>query len=232
MNGTEPLPFFERPPETGAPPSRRLLLLTYHFPPAQTAGALRWQKLAPFAAGRGWGLDVVTLDPAGLSSSDPSRLEELPPGTRVFGVRDEPLAIGQLIEDADGAVVVTTPQALATDDVRRSVNFARRLELPVIGLIENMSGLICPECGARIDVFGSQGGNAMGREMGVPMLGSIPFDPPMVRSADAGKLGEYLKSEAPGARAFRAVVRGVIRAVGEASAERPRGSEVRIQEAA
>lgn len=71
-----------------APASRRLLLLTYHFPPSQTAGALRWQRMLPYAAARGWTADVVTLDPARISPADPRRLAELPPGTRVFAAAD------------------------------------------------------------------------------------------------------------------------------------------------
>jgi Mrp family chromosome partitioning ATPase len=137
---------------------------------------------------------------------------------------DEPLAIGQLIEDADGAIVVTTPQALATDDVRRSINFARKLNLPVIGVIENMSGLTCPECGARIDVFGLHGGDAMGRQMGVPVLGSIPVDPGIVQFGDRGDLDGYLRSDAPGARAFIRVVERILVAIDDAAAE-PRVGE-------
>lgn len=73
--------------------ARRALLLTYHFPPGQAAGALRWQKFVELGAELGWGFDVVTLDPSGIERPDPTRLQELPPGTRVFGVPDEPLAI-------------------------------------------------------------------------------------------------------------------------------------------
>ena len=71
----------------------RLLLLSYHFPPGQSAGALRWQKMAATEAERGWALDVVTLDPSSLAASDESRLRELPAETRVYGARERPLAI-------------------------------------------------------------------------------------------------------------------------------------------
>ncbi|MEJ7811579.1 MAG: hypothetical protein WKG32_14295 [Gemmatimonadaceae bacterium] len=77
-------PFFEAPP-VAAPAERRILLISFHFPPSQAVGALRWQMLAHFAAERGWGLDVVTASPESLESSDPKRLGTLPPGTRVFG---------------------------------------------------------------------------------------------------------------------------------------------------
>jgi hypothetical protein len=78
-----PEPFFQ---VTGADRHRRLLLISPHFPPSQAAGALRWQKLSRHAAERGWGIDVVTIDPSSLGPRDPSRLEELPDSTRVFGV--------------------------------------------------------------------------------------------------------------------------------------------------
>ncbi|KPL01496.1 MAG: hypothetical protein AMK75_04625, partial [Planctomycetes bacterium SM23_65] len=158
-------------------------------------GPLKYNMIKQFLTDVDWGdLDFLIVDS--------------PPSTG-----DEPLAIGQLVADADGAILVTTPQILATDDVRRSINFARQLNLPVIGVIENMSGLVCPECGAKIDIFGSHGGEAMSRDMGVPVLGSIPVDPGIVRSGDSGALDTYLRSDAPGARAFSAVVEKILEAV-------------------
>jgi ATP-binding protein involved in chromosome partitioning len=162
-------------------------------------GPLKYNMIKQFLSDVDWGdLDFLIVDS--------------PPSTG-----DEPLAIGQLVKDADGAIVVTTPQILATDDVRRSINFARQLSLPVIGVIENMSGLICPECGARIDIFGSHGGEEMSREMGVPVLGNIPVDPGIVRSGDSGALDAYLRSDAPGAEAFASVVEKILQAVDAAS---------------
>lgn len=92
------LPFLihETPAEGAAPTKRRMLLLAFYFPPGQAAGALRWQKLARHAAARGWGLDVITQSPAQLESSDPTRLAELPPGTRVFGVPDGELRMERM----------------------------------------------------------------------------------------------------------------------------------------
>lgn len=91
-----PQPFFR----TAAAPDRdRLLLISYHFPPGQATGALRWQRLSTFAAERGWALDVVTLDPAHASSTDATRLDELPPGIRIFGVpRAEPPGVDRLVD--------------------------------------------------------------------------------------------------------------------------------------
>jgi len=168
-------------------------------------GPLKYNMIKQFLTDVEWGdLDFLIIDS--------------PPSTG-----DEPLAIGQLVEDADGAIIVTTPQALATDDVRKSISFARKMNLPVIGLIENMSGLTCPECGAKIDVFGSHGGSAMGLDMGIPVLGSIPIDPAIVQSGDRGALAGYLKSDAPGAKAFAGVVERILAAVRSASTD-PMGS--------
>jgi Mrp family chromosome partitioning ATPase/predicted Fe-Mo cluster-binding NifX family protein len=120
-----------------------------------------------------------------------------PPGTG-----DEPLSVAQLIPDADGALIVTTPQTLATDDVRRSIGFTRQLNLPVLGVVENMSGFVCPGCGESVDVFGAGGGAAMADEMGVPFLGRVPIDADMVAASDIGALDTFLAGESPGAGAF------------------------------
>jgi ATP-binding protein involved in chromosome partitioning len=105
-----------------------------------------------------------------------------PPGTG-----DEPLSVVQLLEKADGAVIVTTPQEVALSDVRKCITFCRNLNLPVIGVLENMSGFVCPECGHRTDIFKSGGGEKMAKEMAVPFLGRIPIDPRIVESCDSGE---------------------------------------------
>ena len=104
-----------------------------------------------------------------------------PPGTG-----DEPLSVCQLLENPDGAVIVTTPQAVATSDVRKSINFCRQLQLPVLGVIENMSGFVCPKCGEVTQIFQSGGGETMAREMHVPFLGRIPIDPLVGIACDDG----------------------------------------------
>jgi MinD superfamily P-loop ATPase len=91
-----------------------------------------------------------------------------------------------MIPEADGAVIVTTPQALAIEDVRRSIKFCRTLNLPVIGVIENMSGFICPHCGKVTQVFNRGGGRKLAEETGVPFLGEIPLDPAIMNSGDDG----------------------------------------------
>lgn len=92
---TPPRPMYEAAGDA-LPGRRRALLVTYHFPPGQAAGALRWQKLVELGAERGWGFDVLTLDGADVGSPDPRRLEALPPGTRVFGVPDPPRFVERL----------------------------------------------------------------------------------------------------------------------------------------
>ena len=104
-----------------------------------------------------------------------------PPGTG-----DEPLTIAQLIPKADGAIIVTTPQELAIEDVRKSIQFCRTVALPVLGVIENMSGFICPHCKRVYDIFGSGGGQKMAQEMGVPFLGKIPIHPAIMKAGDTG----------------------------------------------
>lgn len=106
---------------------------------------------------------------------------DCPPGTG-----DEPLSIVQLLENPDGAVIVTTPQQIAVIDVKKCITFCRQLNLPVLGVVENMSGLICPECKHKIDIFKSGGGEQMAKEFNVPFLGSIPIDTAIVSACDSG----------------------------------------------
>lgn len=107
---------------------------------------------------------------------------DLPPGTG-----DEALTITQLAPNVRGAVVVTTPQDVATLDSRKAVRFIEKLGLPVLGIIENMSGMTCPHCGGEIDLFGKGGGRKAAEEMNVPFLGCIPLDPEMRKAGDEGR---------------------------------------------
>jgi len=124
-----------------------------------------------------------------------------PPGTG-----DEPLSVAQLVGSPAEAVVVTTPQDVAVADVRRCVEFCRTLSLKVLGIVENMSGLVCPQCGERIDVFKRGGGAALAREMEVPFLGRIPIDPEVVTCGDAGLPLLRDGPPSPAAAAFTDVV--------------------------
>ena len=126
---------------------------------------------------------------------------DFPPGTG-----DEPLSVAQLIPDSDGAIIVTTPQNLSHLDVRKSISFCKQVNVPVLGVIENMSGLICPHCKTVIDVFKSGGGEKMAKEMGVRFLGRIPIDPLIVEASDSGKPFVYHYAKTEAAVAFKKAV--------------------------
>lgn len=91
------------------------------------------------------------------------------------------------MEDPNGAVIVTTPQDIALTDVRKAITFCRNVGLPIIGVIENMSGFICPYCDRKVDIFKAGGGQEMAAKMGIPFLGKIPIEPKIVESGDNGK---------------------------------------------
>jgi len=150
-------------------------------------GPMKYQMIKQFLKDVQWGnLDFLVVDS--------------PPGTG-----DEPLAIVQLLEGADGAVVVTTPQEVALSDVRKCISFCNNLNLSVLGVLENMSGFICPKCGEKTDVFKSGGGEIMARQMSVPFLGRIPIDPDIVRSCDSGKPFVFNYSKSQTAKAFECI---------------------------
>ncbi|HOO90481.1 MAG TPA: iron-sulfur cluster carrier protein MrpORP [Syntrophales bacterium] len=130
---------------------------------------------------------------------------DFPPGTG-----DEPLSVAQLIPGADGAVIVTTPQNLSLNDVRKCINFCRQVNVPVLGVVENMSGLVCPHCNGVIDIFKAGGGKAMADQMDVPFLGRIPIDPQIVEASDNGTPFVYLHGETEAAKAFAQVVQPLL----------------------
>jgi len=147
-------------------------------------GPLKMGVIKQFLRDVDWGdLDCLVVDS--------------PPGTG-----DEPLSICQLIQDADGAVVVTTPQDVAVADVRKCITFCRQLKMPVLGVVENMSGFVCLHCGETTELFKSGGGERMAAEMGVPFLGRIPIDPAVVEAGDAGRPLASCCPQSPAARAF------------------------------
>lgn len=106
---------------------------------------------------------------------------DCPPGTG-----DEPLSVIQMIGNADGAIIVTTPQQVSAIDVSKSINFCHTLSLPVLGIIENMSGFVCPHCGEVTDIFNRGGGKSLSEKYKVPFLGDIPIDPEVSISCDRG----------------------------------------------
>lgn len=162
-------------------------LLPSEDSPVVWRGPLKMKTIQQFLGDVNWGkLDYLVFD--------------LPPGTG-----DEPLSIAQLIPDPDGAIIVTTPQEVALKTIRRSVNFAQKVELPVFGLIENMSGFVCPHCGEKIEIFHSGGGEELSNDLDIPFLGKIPLDPAVVESGEVGK-PIVLEKNSSGAEAFDDII--------------------------
>ncbi|HUS79234.1 MAG TPA: Mrp/NBP35 family ATP-binding protein [Patescibacteria group bacterium] len=128
-------------------------------------------------------------------------LVDLPPGTG-----DESLSILQLLPEMDGVIIVTIPSEVSEEVVRKAVTFARKMEVPILGIIENMSGVICPKCGERIDVFGVGGGERVATDMGVTLLGKIPLDPLVSEAMDAGTPFVVAQPDTPAAVEFKKIV--------------------------
>lgn len=144
-------------------------LLPERSAPVIWRGPMKMAAIRQFLEDVDWGhLDFLVVD--------------LPPGTG-----DEVLTIAQIAPNIEGAVVVTTPQEVAILDISKAVRFAQEIGIRVLGIIENMSGLVCPHCGEEIDLFGTGGGKRAAEEMGVPYLGSIPMDPEMRKAGDEGR---------------------------------------------
>jgi ATP-binding protein involved in chromosome partitioning len=136
--------------------------------PVVWRGPMKHTAIKQFLGDVEWGnLDFLIID--------------LPPGTG-----DEPLSIAHLIKGVNGSIIVTTPQDVALLDSRKSVNFSRILKIPVVGIVENMSGLKCPECGHFIPLFKIGGGEKAAKDLGVPFLARIPIDPEVVQKSDSG----------------------------------------------
>ncbi|MEJ2724531.1 MAG: iron-sulfur cluster carrier protein MrpORP [Deltaproteobacteria bacterium] len=128
-----------------------------------------------------------------------------PPGTG-----DEPLTIAQTIPDAK-ALIVTTPQEISLADVRKSINFCRHVNMEILGIVENMSGLECPHCGKRIDLFSARGGEFMAKKENLPLLASLPIEPEFVQKGDAGNLAAFDGRERPFIQEFSKMVDQVIK---------------------
>jgi len=154
-------------------------------------GPLKMTAIRQFLSDIVWGeLDILFID--------------LPPGTG-----DEPLSIAQLLPEIDGVIIVTMPSELSRVVVKKAITFAQRLGMPIIGVVENMSGFICPTCGAKIDIFQSGGGKKLAEEAGVTFLGSIPIDPKVGADSDKGSPFVIGDAESPAAKAFSAIVKNV-----------------------
>lgn len=165
-------------------------LLQNRDTPVIWRGPLKMQAIRQFIGDVNWGdLDYLIID--------------LPPGTG-----DEPLSIAQLIPGGN-ALVVTTPQDVALLDSRKAINFAKALNMPILGVLENMSGLICPHCGEKIDLFKSDGGKKAAIDLQVPFLGKIPIDPDIVDSGDSGKPFILEHSKSKSANEFNKIIKKI-----------------------
>ena len=154
-------------------------------------GPLKMRAIRQFLADVDWGeLDFLFID--------------LPPGTG-----DEPLSIAQLLPDIDGVVIVTMPSELSSSIVKKAITFAERLNMPIIGVVENMSGFICPHCGEKTEIFQSGGGKKMAQEMDVAFLGSIPIDPKVGVDSDKGTPFVVSHKDSAAAKAFMEIVKNV-----------------------
>ena len=170
-------------------------------------GPMKYNVIRQFLKDVAWGrLDYLVIDS--------------PPGTG-----DEPLAVVQLVGEGAWAIVVTTPQDLAVADVRRSVSFCRTLSLHVAGIVENMSGLVCPHCGQVVELFKTGGGEKLAAETGVPFLGRIPLDPQIVVSGDAGRPFVLAFADSPAAKAFASVVNPILSPAGQGESSCPTGPQ-------
>jgi ATP-binding protein involved in chromosome partitioning len=163
--------------------------------PVVWRGPMKMAVIQQFLNDVNWGaLDYLIVD--------------LPPGTG-----DEALSIVQLAPNVQGAVIVTTPQDVAVLDAVKAVKFIEKLELPVIGIIENMSGMICPHCGDTIDLFGRGGGEKAARDLGILYLGAIPLDPAMVKAGDEGRPYVLRHADTPTWKAVDAVMENLVKRV-------------------
>lgn len=130
---------------------------------------------------------------------------DCPPGTG-----DEPLSIAQYLGQDTAAVIVTTPQQVALADVRKTVTFCHKLELKIHGVLENMSGFVCPSCGEVAQIFSSGGGQRLAAETGIPLLGKVPLDPSIVSLADQGRPCVVGAPESPATQVFRDIAASLI----------------------
>jgi len=154
-------------------------------------GPLKMAAIRQFLSEIVWGdLDFLFVD--------------LPPGTG-----DEALSVTQLLPDLDGVIIVTIPSEVSRDVVKKAVTFARTVGAPIIGVIENMSGFICPTCGAEFNIFGVGGGDAIADEIKVSFLGKIPIDPRISEDSDKGIPFIVGHRDTPATKAFEDIVEQV-----------------------
>ncbi len=181
------------------PPSIKLMSLAFLLQskdtPVMWRGPVKMGAVKQFIEDVNWGeLDYLVID--------------MPPGTG-----DEAISIVQLIPKADGMIIVTTPQDVALLDSRKSLVFGAETKIPIIGIIENMSGFVCPHCGEITNIFKTGGGEATAKEMNAQFLGRIPIEPGIVDSGDKGVPIVLGYPDSPSAKAFKEIADKVIKTV-------------------
>ncbi len=166
-------------------------LLPDESTPVVWRGPLKMHAIRQFLSDVAWGeLDFLFID--------------LPPGTG-----DEPLSISQLIPDMDGFVLVTAPSELSELVVKKAGSFARKIGIPIIGVVENMSWFKCPKCGAELYIFGKGAGERVASALRVKLLGKIPIDPRISESTDEGVPFVLKHPDSDAAREFMKIVKGI-----------------------
>ncbi len=140
---------------------------------------------------------------------------DCPPGTG-----DEPLTVMQLINDVTGTVIVSTPQDVSLIDVRKSMRFCEKLSVPILGVVENMSGFVCPNCSERVDIFKKGGVSKMMGDFKFDILGNIPLDPKIVDSGDDGRPYIYHYSNTEGGKEFQSIISKLIDKVGQQNSKK------------
>ncbi|NCD24232.1 MAG: ATP-binding protein [Deltaproteobacteria bacterium] len=156
-------------------------------------GPMKTSAIRQFVSDVDWGeLDFLVIDS--------------PPGTG-----DEPMAVLKTVPDAL-SIVITTPQEISLADVRKSINFLQYVKANILGVVENMSGLICPHCSQKIDLFKTGGGEELARKYGLEFLGAIPLDPATVVAGDLGKPVVMLDVDCPAKKALLDLAERVIMA--------------------
>jgi len=164
------------------------LFLPSEDSPVIWRGPLKMGAIRQFLAEVAWGpLDYLLVD--------------LPPGTG-----DESLSVLQLLPEMDGVVIVTIPSEVSQSVVKKAITFARKMDVPIFGVVENMSGMICPHCGETIEVFSKGGGERVAKEMDVEFLGSIPLDPRISADSDEGTPFILRHPDSPASKEFMRIV--------------------------
>ena len=181
------------------PPSIKIMSMAFLLPspdsPIMWRGPVKMGAIKQFIEDVNWGhLDYLVVD--------------MPPGTG-----DEALSIVQLMPKADGMVIVTTPQDVALLDSRKSLTFGAETKIPIIGIVENMSGFVCPCCGTVTDIFKSGGGERAAKELNVQFLGRVPIEPAVADSGDSGMPVVLKYPESASAKAFEEIIGKIVKTV-------------------